>query len=113
MRNDDRAQVQRPGRDVGQGITWVKKTSMATPMQISGTTIGRARAPSSAGLNGKRKRQSSSAVIAPRMTLIRCRDRRDGQGIAEGGDQVGVLGKAAMVVVEGEAAPDDVSLGCC
>ena len=59
------------GRDVGQGMTWVKKTSMATPMQISGTTIGRASAPSSAGFPGKRKRQRMMAVIEPRIRLTR------------------------------------------
>ena len=59
------------GSEVGQGMTWVKNTSMATPMQISGTTIGRASAPSNAGLSGKRNRQSSSAVIAPSTRLTR------------------------------------------
>ena len=49
----------------------MKNTSMATPMQISGTTIGRPSAPSSAALTGKRKRQSSRAVMAPRITLTR------------------------------------------
>ena len=38
-------------------------------MQISGTTMGSPRAPSSAALNGKRKRQSSRAVSAPSATL--------------------------------------------
>jgi hypothetical protein len=42
---------------------------MATPMQISGTTIGRARAPSSTVLPGKRNRHSTRATIAPRITL--------------------------------------------
>ncbi len=58
------------GSSVGQGMTWVKKTSMATPMQISGTTIGRARPPSRAGFRGKRKRHRTMAVRAPSMTLI-------------------------------------------
>ncbi len=56
---------------VGQRTTWAKKTSMATPMQISGTTMGRARAPSSTGFIGKRKRHRVSAVSAPRTTLTR------------------------------------------
>ena len=41
------------GRSSGQGRTWVKKTSMATPMQISGTTMGSATPPSNSGLAGK------------------------------------------------------------
>ena len=62
-------------RSVGQGRISVKNTSMATPMQISGTTIGRLSAPSSAGLAGNRNLQSSSAVKAPSATLTRVETR--------------------------------------
>ena len=59
------------GRPVGQGMTLAKNTNIATPMQISGTTIGRAMAPSSTVLPLNLNRQSTSAAMAPRITLIR------------------------------------------
>ena len=55
----------------GQGSTLAKNTSMPTPMQISGTTIGRARAPSTTVLPGNRNRHSASATSAPSTTLSR------------------------------------------
>ena len=57
------------GRPIGHGMTRAKNTSIATPMQISGTTIGSAIAPSTAVLPGKRKRHSITAASAPRITL--------------------------------------------
>ena len=57
------------GRPVGQPVR-TKNASSATPMQISGITIGSAIAPSSAGLPGKRKRHSASARSAPITVLI-------------------------------------------
>ena len=59
------------GRSSGQGRIWVKKTSMATPMQISGATIGKAKPPSNVVLPGKRNRHSATAPSAPRATLTR------------------------------------------
>ena len=56
------------GRVVGHLIQ-VKKTSIATPMQISGTTMGSAIVPSSAGLNGKRNRHNSTAASDPKIKL--------------------------------------------
>jgi hypothetical protein len=47
-----------------------KKTSSATPMQISGMTMGSAMKPSVAALPGKRKRHRSSAVMAPMMVAM-------------------------------------------
>ena len=52
-------------QDVGQP-TCVKKAIMATPMQISGITMGSAIAPSYPALKGKRKRQRRTATMAPR-----------------------------------------------
>ena len=57
------------GRPIGQPVR-AKNASSATPMQISGITIGRAIAPSNAGLPGKRKRHSASASSAPITVLI-------------------------------------------
>src|SRR5688572_26225955 len=56
------------GSPIGQGTTRAKNTSMATPMQISGTTIGSAIEPSTTVLPGKRKRHSITAASAPRTT---------------------------------------------
>ena len=47
-----------------------KKPSMATPMQISGTTIGIVTMPSNSPCPGKRARHSASAAIAPSTTLM-------------------------------------------
>ena len=58
------------GRPEGQPIR-EKKASMATPIQISGITIGKDMAPSYPAFPGKRKRQSRMAVIVPSTTLIR------------------------------------------
>ena len=69
---------------VGHGRTRAKKTSIATPMQISGTTMGSAMTPSSAVLPGKRKRQSNTADIAPRMTETMVQMNGDGERIDEG-----------------------------
>ena len=57
------------GSWVGQPVR-MKNAISATPMQISGITIGSAMAPSSAGLPGKRKRHSASASSAPITVLI-------------------------------------------
>ncbi len=57
------------GSSAGHGSTRAKNTSMATPMQISGATMGRARAPSKAIRPGKRNRQSATAARAPSTTL--------------------------------------------
>ena len=41
-------------KSLGQGMTRVKNSSMETPMQISGTTSGRVKAPSTTVLPMKR-----------------------------------------------------------
>ena len=56
------------GRPAGQPIR-AKKASIATPMQISGMTMGSAIAPSCAPLNGKRNRHSATAARAPSTVL--------------------------------------------
>ena len=56
------------GRSRGQGKTLPKNTSMATPMQISGTTIGSVITPSNSPLPGKRNRQRVIPAIVPKTT---------------------------------------------
>ncbi len=58
------------GNSAGHGTMAVKNTRKATPRQISGTTIGRPSAASSADLPAKRNRHSSSAAAVPRTRLI-------------------------------------------
>ena len=55
---------------VGKPVIREKKASIATPMQISGTTIGNAITPSYPALNGNLKRHSSMATIAPRTVAM-------------------------------------------
>ena len=48
-----------------------KNASIATPMQISGITMGSAIAASCGPLNGKRKRQRATAARVPSTVLAR------------------------------------------
>ena len=56
-------------RSRGHGAIVPKNTSIATPMQISGTTIGSVIIPSNAPLPGKRNRHNAIAAIVPSTTL--------------------------------------------
>src|SRR4029079_490265 len=52
-------------KSLGQGMTRVKNSSMETPMQISGTTSGRVKAPSTTVLPMKRQRHHKNDACAP------------------------------------------------
>ena len=96
-------------KSLGQGMTRVKNSSMETPMQISGTTMGSVKAPST-------RRLADEAVAPQQNRRERADDERDdrgdegdGQRIGKG-DQQGLVVEELLVVIEGEAAPDDVAL---
>ena len=96
-------------RSLGQGRTRVKNSSMATPMQISGTTMRQGEG----ALDG---RLADEAVAPQQHRGERTDDERDDRGQSGRWSaswrrrSAGLVVEQLLVVVEREAAPDDVAL---